>query len=123
VPWRLRSLIFIPLLVLALAAPACGLRHHTIAGRTGTLTVTPPSGPAGTAFALMAGGFLPGEAMTFEIDIPTRSPFVGPSHTADPSGKVASTYVPLSGDPPGTYTIKAVGNEGTKAQATLTVTG
>lgn len=94
-----------------------------MSGRTGTLTITPPSGATGTAFTLTAGGFLAGEAMTFEIDIPNRIPFVGPSHTADPQGTVTSTYTPLTGDPPGTYTIKAVGNEGTKAQTTLMVTG
>ncbi len=119
---RTRFFISTTLVLLALAAPACGLRHHTIATRTGTLTVTPPSGKVGTPFALMAGGFRPGEALTFEIDIPTHRPFIGPSHTADPSGTVMSTYVPLAGDPPGTYTIKAAGNEGTKAQATVTVT-
>jgi hypothetical protein len=123
VPHRLRSLIPITLVSLVLVASACGLRHHTIATRTGTLTVTPASGKVGTSFSLTAGGFRPGEALTFEVDIPGRTAFIGPSHTADPSGAVTSTYVPLSGDPAGVYTIKAVGNEGTKAQATLTVTG
>jgi hypothetical protein len=105
-----------------LGLPACGLRHHTIKGRTGTLSVTPPSGKAGSSFALAAGKFLPGEAMTFEIDGPNKIHFVGPSHTADPSGTVTSNYIPQTGDPPGVYTVLAVGNEGTRAQATLTVT-
>ena len=85
--------------------------------------MTPAAGAPGTAFTLTAGGFLAGEDMTFEIDIPTRTPFIGPSHTADDQGTVKTTYTPLTGDPSGTYTIKAVGNEGTKAQSTLTVTG
>ncbi|HEX3425383.1 MAG TPA: hypothetical protein VHT30_04580 [Acidimicrobiales bacterium] len=121
-PRRLRSLVPIVLVALVLAS-GCGLRHHTIAGRTGVLTVTPASGKVGTPFALAASKFLPGEALTFEIDIPNRPPFIGPSHTTDATGSVSSTYMPLTGDPVGTYTIKAVGNEGTKAQATLTVAG
>ena len=85
--------------------------------------VTPAAGKTGTPFSLSAGGFRPGEALTFEVDIPTHTPFIGPSHVADAQGTVSSTYVPLRGDPPGTYTIKAVGNQGTRAQATLSVTG
>jgi hypothetical protein len=125
VPRRLGSLISVTLvsLLLLLGAPGCGLRHHTIKGRTGSLSVTPPSGRAGMSFALMASGFLPGEAMTFEIDGPNKIHFVGPSHTADPQGTVSSTYVPQSGDPAGVYTVLAVGNRGTRAQGSVTVTG
>ena len=61
--------------------------------------------------------------MTFEIDIPGRTRFVGPSHTAGPDGRVTSTYTPLTGDPPGTYQVKAVGSRGTRASATLVVVG
>ncbi len=110
-------------LVLALAPAACGLRHHTIKTRLGTLMVTPPSGKVGASFALTAGGFRPGEAMTFEIDSPTKVKFVGPSHTAGADGLVSTTYVPQTGDPPGVYTVLAVGNEGTRVQGTITVTG
>ena len=35
---------------------------------------------------------------------------------------MTSTYVPQSGDAPGVYTVLAVGNQGTRAQGTLTVT-
>lgn len=122
-PRRRRSLISITLVFVVLLAPACGLRHHTVQARNGTLTVTPPSGKTGTPFSLAAGGFRPGEALTFEVDIPGHSPYIGPSHTADPQGTVTTTYVPLGGDPPGTYQVKAVGNRGTRAQATVVVTG
>lgn len=122
-PRRLPSLISVPLVLVLLVGSGCGLRHHHIAGRTGTLTITPASGKPGASFALTAGGFHPGEAMTFEIDSPTKTKFVGPSHTADAQGVVTSTYVPLSGDAPGVYTVLAVGNQGTHAQASLTVTG
>lgn len=123
-PRRRQSLISVTLIAVVLIAPACSkLRHHTVQTRNGTLTVTPPSGKAGTPFSFSAAGFRPGEAMTFEVDIPGHNPFIGPSHTADPQGVVTSTYVPLAGDPPGTYQIKAVGNQGTRAQATVAVTG
>ncbi len=119
-----------PVIFVLLMAPACTrLRHHISGGgggaktRPGTLTVTPPSGKVATPFSLTAGGFRPGEAMTFEIDLPNKSRFVGPSHTADPQGTVTSTYMPLSGDPPGLYQVMAVGNQGTRAQTSLTVTG
>jgi hypothetical protein len=129
VPRRTRSFISVTLLCLICLAPACTriTRHFSggsgVKARVGTLTITPPAGKAGVPFALAAAGFRPGEAMTFEVDIPGRPPFIGPSHVADAQGLVASTYVPLAGDPPGAYMVKAVGNQGTKAQATLTVTG
>jgi len=113
------------LAVTIVAAPACGVRQRIFGGgsptRKGTLTVTPPTGPAGTAFTLTAGGFLAGEAMTFEIDIPHKPRFVGPPHTADPDGKVTGMYTPQAGNPLGTYTVKAVGARGTRAEAPVTV--
>jgi hypothetical protein len=91
-------------------------------GRTGTLSVTPGSGAAGSPFTLSAAGFLPSEAMTFEIDPPNKTRFVGPAHTAGADGKVSSTYTPSTVNPPGTYTVKAVGVRGTRATAQFTVT-
>src|SRR2546423_12192486 len=95
--------------------PGCGRIMHKItgggggsSGRTGTLSVTPPSGAAGSAFTLSAGGFLPSEAMTFEIDLPNKTKFVGPAHTAGNDGKGSSTYTPAPPNPSGTYTLKAV---------------
>jgi hypothetical protein len=129
VPRRTPRSLAVALACLVFLAPACSrISRHFSGGsgvktRPGTLSITPPAGKTGTPFSLSAGGFRPGEALTFEIDIPTWPPFIGPSHVADAQGTVASTYVPLSGDPPGTYTIKAVGNEGTRAQATISVTG
>ena len=49
---------------------------------------------------LAAGGFLPGEAMTFEIDIPKHSQFVGPSQS---SGERWPDY--RHGYPPGSMTV------------------
>ncbi len=120
--------VVVALGLVLLVTPACGRlsRHFSGGGtptRKGTLTAAPPSGPVGTAFSLTAGGFKPGEPMTFEIDIPAHPRFVGPSHAAAPDGTVTSTYTPLKGDPPGVYQIKAVGSLGTRAQTALTVTG
>jgi hypothetical protein len=61
--------------------------------------------------------------MTFEVDPPNHKRFVGPSHTAGPDGRVTSVYTPQTGDPPGTYVVKAVGSRGTRASGQLVVTG
>jgi hypothetical protein len=111
--------------------PGCGRIMHKItggggggsSGRAGSLQVTPGSGAAGSPFALNAAGFLPAEAMTFEIDPPNKTKFVGPAHTAGADGKVSSTYTPSTANPSGTYMVKAVGVRGTHATAQFTVTG
>jgi hypothetical protein len=96
--------------------------HHSVT-RPGTLVVSPTSGPPGTPFTLTAGGFKPGEAMNFEVDLPNHTRFVGPSHTAGPDGKVSSTYTALTGDPAGVYVVKATGALGTRAQGNVQLTG
>ena len=124
--WRTRALAIL-LGLTVLLAPGCARLTRHFSGhsstRKGSLTVTPPSGSPGTAFSLSAGGFRAGEAMTFEIDLPNRTRFVGPSHTAGPDGTVSSTYTPLTGDPGGTYRVHAVGNRGTRADGTIVVSG
>jgi hypothetical protein len=104
--------------------PACGRISRHISGtgsstRHGTLSVSPPSGPIGTTFSLTAGGLKPGEPMTFEIDPPKGARFVGPIHAAGPDGRVATTYASQPNDTPGTYRVKAVGSQGTRAEAQL----
>lgn len=93
--------------------------HDT--SRKGTLSAAPPAGPVGTAFALTAVGLKPGEAMTFEVDPPKGKPFIGPPHTAGPDGTVTSTFTPQPDDVPGTYKLKATGDQGTRATATLVI--
>jgi hypothetical protein len=61
--------------------------------------------------------------MTFEIDPPNKTKFIGPRHNAEQDGKVSTTYTPSASNPSGTYTVKAVGAQGTHATATFTVTG
>jgi len=108
-----------------LFSPACSrLTQHfskRSVTRAGTLTVSPPNGTAGTVFSLTAGGFAPGEPMTFEIDAPKQPRFVGPSHTAGADGKVTSTYTPQPGAPVGTYVVKATGSRGTRAMGHLSI--
>jgi len=119
------SRVFSASVVVLLLGVGCGRisshfsGHDT--GRKGTLTAVPPTGPVGTAFALRAAGLKPGEAMTFEIDPPKGHPFIGPPHTAGPDGAVTSTFTPQAGDAPGTYKLKATGDRGTRATATLVI--
>ena len=123
------SLLRVPAatIVLALASTGCSALHRHLfggspAGRSGTITVSPPTGTSGTRFSLTAGGFRPGEKMTFEIDVPRHPRFVGPSHVVGPDGRALGAYSPQAGDPPGTYTVKAAGDRGTHAATTLVVT-
>jgi hypothetical protein len=108
-----------------LLSPACGrLSNHfskRSVTRKGTLTVSPPSGTAGTAFSLTAGGFIPGEPMTFEIDAPKQPRFVGPSHLAGADGRVTSTYTSQRSAPAGTYVVKAIGSRSTRAKSHLSI--
>ena len=121
----MRRLAAAALGVALMSSTSCGrLQHHFFGHtttRSGTLIVAPTSGPVGTAFSLAAAGFRAGEPMTFEIDLPNHTKFVGPSHVAGPDGKVASSYKPLTGDPPGAYQVVAVGSRGTRANGRLTV--
>ena len=120
-----RWLAAVVLLAVVATTPACGVRRRLFGGgsttRKGVLSVAPPSGPVGTVFTLTATGFRPGEPMTFEIDVPGQPKFVGPRHDAGPDGKVTSTYTPQANNPPGTYKIKAVGSQSTRAEGRVTV--
>ncbi len=122
----------VPILILAsllVVSTGCSALHRHLfggggpTGRTGTVTIAPPTGAAGTSFSLAASGFRPGEKLTFEIDSPDHQRFVGPAHVASATGTFTSAYVPQATDKPGTYTIKAVGDHGTHATATLVLTG
>lgn len=111
-----------------LSTTSCSrLQHHFFGHsstvRSGTLSIAPPAGPVATAFSLNAGGFRAGEPMTFEIDLPNHTRYVGPSHVAGADGSVTSSYTPLKGDPAGDYQVKAVGSRGTRATAHITVVG
>ena len=119
-----RSRVVVAAALLVVSA-SCGriTRHFSGHDTThkGALSAVPSAGPVGTVFNLKASGLKPGEAMTFEVDPPKGHPFIGPPHTAGPDGTVSSTYTPQGGDAPGTYALKATGDRGTRATATLSV--
>jgi LysM repeat protein len=85
------------------------------------LTVTPPSGSAGTGFQLKLDGAQAAEIVRFEIDSPSGKKFSGPPHTASSGGEVNATYQTTPADPVGNYTVIATGDKGTSATAQFTV--
>ena len=115
----------VALLLATVLLPGCGRVTSHFSGHTttrkGTIAASPPTGPPGTTFTLRASGFEPGESMTFEVEPPKGTLFVGPPHTAGPDGVVTASYSSQSTDRPGPYTLKAVGAKGTRARANLTL--
>jgi hypothetical protein len=84
--------------------------------------VRPPNGNVGTKFTLIGTGFKPGESVTFEIDFPDGKKFgPGQAHTTTPDGALQTTYTATPGNVSGTYTVKAVGNQGTEGQGRFTL--
>lgn len=84
------------------------------------LTVSPAKVAAGGSVQITLTGALPAEKVTFQIDSPAGS-FTGPAHIASSDGKVLATYAPAAGNPTGTYTITAHGDQGTTAVVSLLV--
>lgn len=85
------------------------------------LNVTPSDGRPGTAFQLSLTGARTSETITFEIDAPDGKKFTGPPHTATSDGAVTAKYQTAPGDPAGSYTVVATGDQGTNAHAAFTV--
>ncbi|MCU1461840.1 MAG: hypothetical protein JWO37_1915 [Acidimicrobiales bacterium] len=113
-------------LVAAVSISGCSriTRHFSGSSTTrkGTLVISPATGPPGTHFVLEAHGLRAGEPMTFAVDLPNHTHFVGPPHTADPTGAASGTYTPQSGNPAGSYRVHVVGSQGTRADGQLRVT-
>jgi len=63
----------------------------------------------------VATRFQPAETITFEIDFPSGKVFKGQPHKAAADGSVTATYRVTTGNPPGTYQVKAAGDQGTQA--------
>jgi LysM repeat protein len=84
------------------------------------LVITPATANPGRTVQLDLSGAKPSETITFEVISPSAS-FTGAPHTASSEGRVATTYTLHSGDPAGTYTIVATGDQGTVAEASLQV--
>ena len=85
------------------------------------IVIRPPQGPVGSTFTLIGTGFKAGETVTFQILFPDPShpPFVGQPHKTTPDGAVQTTYRSTTGNPNGTYTVKATGDMGTTGQNTF----
>jgi hypothetical protein len=85
------------------------------------IVVHPASGPVGTAFTLIGTGFKPGETVTFQVVFPdpAHPPFMGQAHKTTPDGAVQTTYRATPGNPNGTYTVKATGDQGTTGEGTF----
>lgn len=94
----------------------------TLGMAAGTLSISPPSGPAGMSFTLTASRFPPGETVRFEINGPKDKTFTGPPHQVESNGTVSATYR-TADDPPGEYTVKAKGDKGSSAEGSFQVTG
>jgi len=122
--------------VVALAATACGSGGGTKTTPTtraaapttlpqpiANIEVRPAQGPVGTMFTLIGTGFRPGETVTFDVVFPDNKTFNGVPHKTTPDGAVQTTYRATAGNPPGTYTVKATGDQGTTGELQFTVTG
>jgi len=85
------------------------------------IVIKPAQGPVGTTFQLIGTGFKPVETVTFQVVFPDPShpPFPGPPHKTTPDGAVQTKYVSSTGNPNGTYTVKATGDMGTTGENTF----
>jgi hypothetical protein len=127
---RLRPLLAVVALGAAFFGAACGSgggskSTTTTSGPPTTLPkpvanieVRPAQGPVGTMFTLIGTGFRPGETVTFQVVFPDPShpPFMGQPHKTTPDGAVQTTYRATPGNPNGTYTVKATGDQGTTGE-------
>jgi LysM repeat protein len=85
-----------------------------------TLLITPSKGLQGQTFKFDLIGSKPSEVVTFEIDAPSGK-HTGPPHIASKDGSVTTRYQTSAVNPPGTYTVTANGNKGTKTRATFVI--
>jgi LysM repeat protein len=92
----------------------------TVAG-VPKLAVSPAHGQVGAVFNLNLTGAKPGESITFEIDSPDGRKFTGPAHTATAQGTVTATYLTTEQDPPGAYSVVAIGSQGTSARGSFQI--
>jgi hypothetical protein len=87
-----------------------------------SLEVRPPAGPIGTSFQLLVTRFQPAEMVIFEIDFPDGKVFKGKAHKVAADGTVTAPYS-TTGNPAGTYQVKATGDKGDTAAGQFDVTG
>jgi hypothetical protein len=119
-------------MVLLLVAPGCGggtKKATTTTTRQTTTTVapqqvivTPPSGGVGSVFTFKVQGFEAGEHLHFEVVFPNGHTYVGQSHPVAADGTYTAPYTSTKGNPVGTYTVKAIGDQGSTAEGHFELT-
>jgi LysM repeat protein len=82
------------------------------------VAVNPPVAPAGQPVSFVLTQARAGESVTFEVDKPDGSKFLGQAHIASQDGNVGATFQ-TTGNDPGNYTVIAHGDRGTTAQTTF----
>ncbi len=82
--------------------------------------VRPRKAELGETIGLTVEGVQSGEYITFEIHKPTGATFTGRAHYAS-DASLSTTYQLGASDPPGTYTVVAQGDQGTRGEATFRV--
>jgi hypothetical protein len=88
-----------------------------------SVTVTPASGGVGTVFTFKVHGFESGEHLHFEVVFPNNShTYVGQSHPVTADGTYTAPYTSTKGNPLGTYTVKAIGDQGSTAEGSFELT-
>jgi hypothetical protein len=88
-----------------------------------TLIVEPSSGPIGTYFIYKGSAFTPGEIVSCWLIDELGNRYNGPDLVANNSGNISSGWHVEAGDPYGTYTSYARGNQSEQTvNATFTVT-
>jgi len=88
-----------------------------------SVTVTPASGGVGTVFTFKVQGFESGEHLHFEVVFPNNShTYVGQSHPVTADGTYTAPYTSTKGNPLGTYTVKAIGDQGSTAEGSFELT-
>jgi hypothetical protein len=88
-----------------------------------SVTVSPGSGGVGTVFTFKVQGFESGEHLHFEVVFPNNShTYVGQSHPVANDGTYSAPYTATKGNPLGTYTVKAIGDQGSTAEGSFELT-
>jgi hypothetical protein len=127
--WGMGSVAAVAALLLA---PACGggsktattttTRETTTTVAPQKVVVTPPAGGVGTVFTFTVQGFESGEHIHFEVVFPDGHTFVGQSHPVGQDGTYSAPYTATKGNPLGTYTVKAIGDQGSTAEGKFDLT-
>jgi hypothetical protein len=130
---RLRSILAAALVAAAVASCGGGGGKSTRSAATtsssalprpvANILVRPSTGNVGTSFNLIGTGFRPGETVIFDVEFPDGKRFTGQPHKTTPDGAVQTPYKATPGNPAGTYTVRATGDEGTTGQNTFTLGG